>query len=425
MRVDNMVWIVDKQDPNIPIFKISQSDFNLIRNGIYKSQGNKIEFSGKTYWLPTDLSNKLKVKLKLNNVGLGNIGISMQEFLNKEILDNIEFKVFLENILHLKNKNEDIYIICSKQVKKNYDNIIKKLEKRIIEEGLSIKNFYFLSETFYNQNDDDIRYTKIKLLIQHLIGYKTKVNKFTDEELQKYDNVHFYDNQYDTLKICDEINIVLKSILNKTEDGLRSVIKEDLLEYKPSLIVNKISDNEMNKKSTKMVDIEYSNLFKTFESFRFFENNSANAQDISEFIKNYIIYDFDDNDEYHQSRLKSIESSIENNKEMKSNIVKWLGVLEDIDYILLDISDRVKSENVTKHYTSFKHYKGVVNIDCIEVKTYSGEDNIKENYIKGLFKVYPLLTIQDMEYSNRIDDDRTTYTTRFRIFFKSDLSRKH
>lgn len=271
MRIDNMVWIIDKNNPNIPIFKISQSDFNLIKNGIYKSQGNKVEFNGKTYWLPTDLSNKLKVKLKLNNVGLGSIGISMQEFMNKDIIDNMEFKVFLENILHLKNKSDDIYIICSKQVKRNYDNIIKKLESKIGEEGLSIKNFYFLSETFYNQNDDDIRYTKIKLLIQHLIGYKTKVNRFTDEEIERYDTAYFYDNQYDTLKVCDEVNVVLKSILNKTEDGLKSVIKEDLLEYKPALIVNKISDNELNKKSTKKIDVEYSNLIKTFESFKFLE----------------------------------------------------------------------------------------------------------------------------------------------------------
>lgn len=267
IKIDNKVWIVDKTNPNIPIIKISTSDFNLIKNGVYKSQGNKVDYNGQSFWLPTDIFNKLKVKLKLNNGNLGNIGISMQEFLNKDIIDNIDFKINLDNILHLKNKTDDIYIICSKQNKKNYETVLNKLEEKLKEEGLKIKNFYYISETFYNQNDDDIRYNKIKLLLQHLIGYKTYINKFTDEEITRYDTIHLYDNQYDTIKIADEANQILKSILKKTDDGLKSVIKEDISEYKPVLIVNQITDNELNKRIIKKVTIDYSNLIKTFESF--------------------------------------------------------------------------------------------------------------------------------------------------------------
>ena len=186
IKIDNKVWIVDKTNPNIPIIKISTSDFNLIKNGVYKSQGNKVDYNGQSFWLPIDIFNKLKVKLKLNNGNLGNIGISMQEFLNKDIIDNIDFKINLDNISHLKNKTDDIYIICSKQNKKNYETVLNKLEEKLKEEGLKIKNFYYISETFYNQNDDDIRYNKIKLLLQHLVGYRTHINKFTDEEITKY-----------------------------------------------------------------------------------------------------------------------------------------------------------------------------------------------------------------------------------------------
>ena len=268
--IDSKVWIVDKSNPNIPIIKISTSDFNLIKNGVYKSQGNKVDYNGQSFWLPTDIFNKLKVKLKLNNGNLGNIGISMQEFLNKDIIDNIDFKINLDNISHLKNKTDDIYIICSKQNKKNYETVLNKLEEGLKEEGLKIKNFYYISETFYNQNDDDIRYNKIKLLLQHLVGYRTHINKFTDEEITRYNTVHLYDNQYDTIKIADEANQVLKSILNKTDDGLKSVIKEDISEYKPVLIVNQITDNELNKKITKKITIDYSNLIRTFESFKLY-----------------------------------------------------------------------------------------------------------------------------------------------------------
>ena len=34
LTTDNKVWLVDKTIPNIPIMKISQSDFNLIKNEI-------------------------------------------------------------------------------------------------------------------------------------------------------------------------------------------------------------------------------------------------------------------------------------------------------------------------------------------------------------------------------------------------------
>ena len=146
----------------------------------------------------------------------------------------------------------------------------EKLENNLTKEYLSIQKFYFLSETFYNQKDDDIRYIKIKLLIQHLLGYKTNINKFTNEEIERYDIVNFYDNQYDTIKICDEINVILKSILDNTDDGIRSAIKEDILDNQPSLIVNQVSDNQLNRIISKKVNLEYSNLIKTFESFNNF-----------------------------------------------------------------------------------------------------------------------------------------------------------
>jgi len=271
IQLEQFCWIVSKNNPNVPILKITQSDFKLIKSGIYKSQGNKIEFNGNVYWLPTELSNKLKVKLKLNDLSFENLAISMQEFLNKDIIDEIKPKFLIENIIHLKNTNEDIYVICSRQTKRSYEGIVKKLEEKLAEEGILIKNFYYISETFYNQTDDDIKYKKIKLLLQHLIGYKTENDKFIDEELSQYNTINFYDDTYYTLKIADEVNPAFKIILDKTEDGLKSVIKEDLSDNRPCLVVNQISTNQVNKKITKKVDIEYFNLIKTFEGFDIFK----------------------------------------------------------------------------------------------------------------------------------------------------------
>lgn len=269
IRLDNQPWIVDKNNPNVPIMKISKSDFNLIQNGIYRKQNNKMEFNGRTFWLPTDLFNTLKIKAKTYKTELGNLAISLQEFLNKDIIDEMDFELKLDVISELKNTTDDIYIICSKQTKRNYQSLIDKLQEKLKEDGISIKNFYFISENFYNQNKDDVNFKKLRLLLQHLVGYKTDGDKFIDEEITRYDQIFYYDNNYDTLKASDDINSLLQVVLSNTDKGLSEVIKEDVREYKPVLFVNKINDNVFNKKETKKVILSLSTLIKTFEAFKY------------------------------------------------------------------------------------------------------------------------------------------------------------
>jgi len=268
IKLENQAWIVDKNNPNIPILKISKSDFNLIQSGIYRKQGNKIDFNGKTFWLPTELVNKLKIKAKTYKTEFSNLAISLQEFLNKDIIDEMNFELNLSVISELKNKTDDIYIICSKQTKRNYQTLIDNLEEKLKEQGLKIKNFYFISDNFSNIDKDEVNFKKMRLLLQHLIGYKTEGNKFIDEEITRYDQVSFYDNNYDTLKVTDDINGLLEVLLSNTDRGLKDVIKENIIDYKPVLLVNKINDNHYNKTETKKVILSLSTLIKTFESFR-------------------------------------------------------------------------------------------------------------------------------------------------------------
>jgi len=64
LKLESKPWVVDKNNPNVPILKIEKSDFNLYQSGIYKSHGNKLSFNGKTFWLPNEFMNLLKVKTK-------------------------------------------------------------------------------------------------------------------------------------------------------------------------------------------------------------------------------------------------------------------------------------------------------------------------------------------------------------------------
>ncbi len=265
---DAKVWIVDKKSPNIPIMKISQSEFNLIKNGIYRNQNNSLNFSGVTYWLPEDLVNTLKVKAKNHRSDFSSLGFSMQEFMNKELIDNIDYNINFENIMHLKNTDDDIYFICSKNTKKNYELMISKIEDKLKDNGLNIKSYYFISETFYNRNDDSISHKKVRLILQHLVGYKTDVDKFIDEKISEYEEVFFYDDSDSAIKLASDINKFLMLLLSNTDSSIKDIIKKEIKDKEHILYVNKVTFNKVNKFVTTKVLLETGNLIKTFENFK-------------------------------------------------------------------------------------------------------------------------------------------------------------
>mgnify|MGYP000920300117 FL=1 len=126
LKTEAKPWIIDKDNPNIPLMKLSIDDFNLFKSGILKSQGNRISFNGKNFWLSNEFINKLKVKCKRNKSDISNLGISMQEFLNPDIGENLKFDLNLSIFNPIINTNDHIYIICSKNSKSNFEKQIEK-----------------------------------------------------------------------------------------------------------------------------------------------------------------------------------------------------------------------------------------------------------------------------------------------------------
>lgn len=271
LTTNNMVWIIDKTIPNIPIMKISKPDFNLIKSGLYKSQNNSIIFGDDVYWIPTDLYEEIKIKAKNYKADISNLAFSMQEFMNKSIIKNLDYDLNLDNILHLKNTDDDIYIVCSKNTQTNYELMISKIEDKLKENGLIIKKFYHLSETFYNRNSDDISYKKVRLILQHLIGYKTEINKFTNESLEQYDEICFYDDDNTSIKLAINANKILMGILSNTDSDMKNVIKDELKSKNHTLIINEVTPNKVNRFRTTKVDIKFNNLITVFESFNNFK----------------------------------------------------------------------------------------------------------------------------------------------------------
>jgi hypothetical protein len=268
IRVQSQVWIVSKMKPSIPIIKITQSEFNLIKKGIYRRHDSPLSMSGETYWLPQNLLDELKVKAKNYKVDITDLVFSMQEFMNSSVIENLDYEILTDSFQHLKNKTDDIYVICSKNNKKNYGVIIDKLNSELMELGLSVKNYYYLSETFYNRDTDYISHRKVNLLLQHLVGYKTDENKFTDEELDRYERVYFYDDDLTSINLAKESNSLFQSLISKTDDSVKDLIKEIIKSRDNVIIVNAVTHNKMMPFDTKEILIEWSHIVKTFEAFR-------------------------------------------------------------------------------------------------------------------------------------------------------------
>jgi hypothetical protein len=268
LTINSKPWIIDKNNPNVPLLKISKSDFNLIKNGVYKSQKNILEYNGKTFWLPNSLNNKLKIMAKNKRINIDNIAISMQEFLNKDVIDNLDYSINFEAISDLKNKNEDIYLICSTNTERNYRTIVEKLLEKLTEEGIMIKKFYYLNEAFYNSNSDEIIFKKALICLKHLVGYEIKNEQFIDNEITKYSKLNFYDDDFDTLKLVDEINSYLGIILSKTDSGIKEVIKEDVRYDKATFIAKKIASNKYNKFTTSEVKLTLNPVVRKFNNFK-------------------------------------------------------------------------------------------------------------------------------------------------------------
>ena len=268
LNTDSKPWIIDKSNPNIPLMKMETSDFDLFKSGILRSQNNKISFNGKDFWLSNDFMNKLKIKSKKNKFDISNLGISMQEFLNPDVIENIKFDVDISLFRPIINTNDDIYIICSKNTKSNFEKQISKLEEKLEEIGLKVKKYYYISETFYNKDEDRIAYLKSKLIIQHLLGLKTDGDIFINEEIDNYNQITFYDDDLKSIQMSRYINIVLEKLLLKTDNNIKIIVKDKIKNDDNFLLIKEYTHNKSFKFKEYNAQLEYSNIIKSFEGFK-------------------------------------------------------------------------------------------------------------------------------------------------------------
>lgn len=269
ITINSKVWIVENTNPNTPLLRISKHEFNLIKKGVYKNFNIKIKLSGNDYWISEEIYNNLKVSCKNKKANIADLAFSMQEFMNPEIIEKGDYQIHIENIRHLKNTQDDIFIICSKNSKKAYEPIIEKLEDKIKELGLCIKKYFFISETFYNKDKAEIVNAKTKLLLQFLIGLKIEDNKFINEEVERYDGVTLYEDDANTVKMLMNANDTLHFLVNNTEEELKEQIRTTIKDKECEIITKQVTFNKANIFIDSKVELQWRNIVRKFESFQY------------------------------------------------------------------------------------------------------------------------------------------------------------
>ena len=119
----------------------------------------------------------------------------------------------------------------------------------------------------YTKDSNKLYNNKIKLLIQHLIGLKTEVDRFTDEEIEKYDIIYYYDDDQKSIDLGRTSNDILNFLTDNSEESIKPMIK-DVVKKHPILILNKSTFNKVNRFIKYEVILNFDRIIKTYESFR-------------------------------------------------------------------------------------------------------------------------------------------------------------
>jgi hypothetical protein len=266
--IDQMIWIVDKNNPSQPLLKMSESDFNLIKSGVFKSKNNLLRFNNKYFYIPDDLMEELKViSKKDDDLDLTDMAFSMREYFDKDCINDLKFEIKEDNFKHIKNKMDDIYVISTSIVKDKYSKMIKKLEEKLNNNGLEVDGYYLTAKTVNFTDEDEDVFTKGNILLKHLVGHSIKDYKFVDEECQEYDMINFYDIDPSSVKnLITTLQSQFEYLFHNSESSIQSKIKN--VEDK-KITFNIVNSNEINKFSKESLVLSKPKNIMKYESFRF------------------------------------------------------------------------------------------------------------------------------------------------------------
>lgn len=250
--VDTRIWIIDKRNPKRPLLRLSKEDTTYVLSGVFKKDENKVEYNGKTFWISDDMLEKINKRRK--NIDLSDIGVSFIEKVNPEYYKKL--KIFVENIRHLiGNSDADVGILSGRYSVDNDHELLKALKSELDQVGIKISKFYYVGTSYSSTNSDRIAIEKMRILLEHLVGFHIGDNKFLPIKQDFYPLVHFYDDEYQNINVANKIQRYFDEYLENTQDNVYERIVRHLSEH-PMLYTHLITNNQVNRFKTTEVALE-------------------------------------------------------------------------------------------------------------------------------------------------------------------------
>ncbi len=254
-NIDTEIWLIDKEKPYKPILKIDNIEFSLIKNGFYKKDNILLDYNGNKFYISRKMYDKVYKKTGFENIA--RLGLSFINYNSKEYLDNTKIDFLLDNIDHLRGKNIDIGLLTARSNQKIHADLLNELRLKLKDMHIPLTKIFFTGDRikFGYETKDSIN--KIHILLEHLIGFKIKNNRFIPIKQDWYNKVHFYDDNILNIDYANNIQFILDGLLKLTDDELFRIIIDRLNEEKLTLYTHLVTNNKLNKfKSKKIILIE-------------------------------------------------------------------------------------------------------------------------------------------------------------------------
>lgn len=243
--VDAKWWIVDKNNPEKCVLKISQEEGSLVLGGIYRGDGNAIRYNGLEGWITNDLYDKIKKvkKIKLEDIGISFREFSSEDFLNQQA-DNIQF--LLHNLEHV--ERETISLLTARGNRKLHETMLQKLRERLGVDDLDIviDKVYFVNDENLTRHSVQPALKKSMVILEHMIGFRIEDDRFVDIEQERYGISTFFDDEKHNIDTA----LTLQSIYDDLLVNTKSPLKKEIVDYvdatRPVLKTYHITNNRVN-----------------------------------------------------------------------------------------------------------------------------------------------------------------------------------
>jgi hypothetical protein len=242
-KSDTKLSIINKKEPNKVIRRV-ESFLEPMMKTYWKKYDLPIRYNGSQWWLSKDIWEELQRKYK--GIKLEDLGISYRDWTSEEILSKQKDKTvyLLSNLNHLKEKwNITINFLTARSNKEAHKDMLDDLKKSVYRKlRININKIYFVNDFEAELSDDNTASRKAKILLEHLIGYKIRKNRFVELQQTETESVHFYDDTKLNIEAAQSLQILFDSCIQNTDPVLKKEIidriKSNELKFTTHLITN-------------------------------------------------------------------------------------------------------------------------------------------------------------------------------------------